>query len=81
MALDRFRKLADCLSKKHDADCDCDAAYRQFECLAEQVVQGADMHDILPQVALHMDQCPDCKEEFEALVAIVRAEREHRINE
>ncbi|MBZ0301331.1 MAG: hypothetical protein K8J31_16410 [Anaerolineae bacterium] len=81
MALDRFRKLADCLSEKHDSGCDCEAAYKQFECLAEQAVAGVDIHDILPRVAMHLDQCSDCREEYEALVAIVRAEREHHINE
>lgn len=82
MALDRFRKLADCLSEKHDhSGCDCEAAFIEFECLAEQAVLGIDIHSLLPRVAKHLDECPDCREEFEALVAIVRAERENTISE
>lgn len=82
MALDRFKKLADCLSEKNDSSgCDCEAAFVEFECLAEQVVLGVDVHDLLPRVATHLDRCPDCREEFDALVAIVRAERQNTISE
>ena len=80
MALDRFKKLAECLSESYDSGCDCEAAYIEFECLAEQVVQGVDMDVVLPQVALHLNRCQDCREEFEALVAIIRAEKENPSN-
>ena len=33
-----------------------------------------------PRIAAHLDRCPDCKEEFDALVAIIRAEREDLIS-
>jgi hypothetical protein len=35
---------------------------------------------VQPRIAAHLDRCPDCKEEFDALVAIVRAERENLIS-
>jgi hypothetical protein len=80
MAQDRFQKLVDCLCDKREGGCDCGVAYKEFECLAEKVVSGADMHDVLPRIAAHLDRCPDCKEEFDALVAIIRAERENLIS-
>jgi predicted anti-sigma-YlaC factor YlaD len=80
MALDRFKKLVDCLNDKADSGCDCAVAFKEFECLAEKAVDGADIHAVLPRVAAHLDHCPDCREEFDALVAIIRAERENRIN-
>lgn len=79
MAQDRFKKLVDCLREHHESGCDCGVAYRQFECLAEQAVAGADIHAVLPNIAAHLDHCSDCKEEFDALVAIIRAERENLI--
>lgn len=75
MALDRFQKLIRCLSTVHeDGGIDCGGASREFECLAEQAVRGTDIHIILPQVAAHLDCCSDCREEYEALVAILRSE-------
>jgi len=44
-------------------------------CLAEQVAQGADMHVLWPAVENHLECCAECREEFEALLAIVRAEK------
>lgn len=78
MAVDRFRKLVECLStlQQESGECGCAAASAELDCLAEQAVQGVDIHTILPKVAVHLDICPDCREEYEALVAIVRAERE-----
>ena len=80
MAHDRYKKLIDCLHEHHESGCDCGVAYRQFECLAEQAVAGADIHTVLPSIAEHLDQCSDCREEFDALVAIIRAERENLIS-
>ena len=75
MAVDRFQKLIQCLSTVYsEGDVDCACAGREFECLAEQAAAGGDIHDILPKIATHLDCCPDCREEFEALVAMVRAE-------
>lgn len=56
-------------------DCiDCETCNQQFDSLAEQVAQGADLHALLPAVEAHLACCADCREEFEALVAIIRAE-------
>ncbi len=77
MALDRFQKLIECLSSVHeDGGIDCGAAGKEFECLAEQAVLGADIHFILPQVAAHIDCCADCREEYDALVTILQAENQ-----
>ena len=81
MPSDRLKKLIDCLHDNHDAGCDCAAAYKEFECLAEQAVRGVDIHELLPRVALHLDLCSDCREEFEALVSILGEDNEYRVNE
>ena len=75
MGHERIKKLIDCLNHSNDSGCDCESAYIEFECLAEQAAQGYDIHEIQPQVADHLDRCTDCREEFDALVAIIRADR------
>lgn len=53
---------------------DCETCNTHFECLAEQIALGASMGEILPSVEAHLQCCSDCREEFEALLAVVRAE-------
>lgn len=77
MSQDHFNKLLQCILAAHvDEEMSCAACADQFDCLAEQVAMGADMHVLLPAVEKHLSCCPDCREEFEALVSIIRAEDE-----
>ena len=57
-----------------DGDVDCDGCCCQLDCLAELVATGAEWHALLPAVEAHLKCCADCREEFEALVAIIRAQ-------
>lgn len=47
-----------------------------MNCLAELVAAGVDPRDLLPAVEEHIICCADCREEFEALLAIIRAENQ-----
>ncbi len=77
MSQDHFNKLLQCILAAHEDDqMSCEVCTEQFDCLAEQVAAGADMHVLLPAVEKHLSCCPDCREEFEALVSIIRAEDE-----
>jgi len=53
---------------------DCNDNCEQIARLAEQVANGADLNDILPELQKFMNYWGDCREEFEALVAVIRAE-------
>lgn len=54
---------------------DCETCNSHFECLAEQVALGASMDEVLlPAVEAHLKCCRDCREEFNALLAVIRAE-------
>jgi len=44
---------------------------------AEMALRGEDPAELLPLVHYHLDMCPDCKEEYEALVRILQAPIEH----
>jgi hypothetical protein len=59
----------------HDSEFDCDSCGEQLDCLAELVAVGHDPRKLLPAVMAHLECCSDCREEFEALVCILRAER------
>lgn len=48
--------------------------------LAEQVAKGADLKDLLPELETHMQYWSDCREEFDALVAVLRAELQDELD-
>lgn len=53
---------------------ECGARLDRF---AEMTLEGRDAVDALPLVEEHLAGCPDCREEFEALMVVLRAaERE-----
>lgn len=50
------------------ADCDI-----QLSIFAEQTLAGRDAAEAMPLLADHLARCPDCREEFEALLEALRA--------
>lgn len=55
-------------------DMDCKDGCDQISQLAERVARGEKLEDLLPEYEEHIQYWRDCREEFEALVAIIRAE-------
>jgi hypothetical protein len=53
---------------------DCNDYCEQLAELAEQVASGEDLQKLLPRLEEHLDHWKDCREEFDALVAVIRAE-------
>ena len=54
---------------------DCNDCCEKISRLAEQVANGADLNDILPEMQKFMQYWGDCREEFEALVAVLKQEK------
>ncbi|MCY3780500.1 MAG: hypothetical protein OXG78_09355 [Chloroflexi bacterium] len=53
---------------------DCNDCCEKITQLAEQVANGADLNEIWPEMQKFMRYWGDCREEFEALVAVIRQE-------
>lgn len=51
----------------------CDHCFEQLDHFAETVLAGKDAAAALPLVQDHLNRCDDCREEFEALLAALRA--------
>ena len=51
----------------------CDEAYAFFDSYAERVSRGEDVAVLMPLVHHHLAMCPDCREEFEALLRAMAA--------
>lgn len=50
----------------------CDEVLRLLDQFAEAFLRGEDVQQLLPLVAQHLGMCPDCREEYEALLKVLR---------
>jgi hypothetical protein len=74
---ERIRRLLDCIetARQEACDCiDCETCNQGISCLAEMAATGVIIPEMLPDVQEHILSCTDCREEFEALICILRAE-------
>ena len=72
-----LQKLIDSIFDTHsDGDIDCEQCCQQFNCLVELVAAGTELRELLPAVEAHIRCCQDCREEYQALLAIIRAENQ-----
>ena len=53
----------------------CDEVHALIDQFAEMKMRGEDPTHLMPFVQQHLDMCPDCREEYEALVEALRIER------
>ncbi len=77
MGEQQLRKLIETIFLVHEhGDIDCETCSAQFDCLVEKVAAGATLSELLPEVEAHLMCCADCREEYEALLAVIRAEND-----
>jgi len=50
----------------------CDDCFEQLDRFVELKLAGKNAAEAMPLVQDHLDRCPDCREEFEALLAVLR---------
>ena len=70
--MEALKPLVGMLGRTQDVEYTCDDVYRLLDEFAEAVVRGEDVARLMPLVQLHLDLCPDCREEFEALLRVLR---------
>ena len=51
----------------------CDECFEQLDRFVEMTLAGKNAAEAMPLVQDHLDRCRDCREEFEALLAALRA--------
>lgn len=68
-----FQKLIGMIEKTQEIELSCDEVYSLLDQYTEIVDRGENAHKLMPLVEHHIDICPDCREEFEALLRILQA--------
>jgi hypothetical protein len=62
------------LEATHTIELSCDEILSLMDECAEAALRGQDISALMPLFQRHMDMCADCREEFEGLLRILRAE-------
>ena len=73
MPLVTLRKVARQIEMTREVEYSCDDVLHLLDQFAEAVLRGEDVAQLMPLVQRHLDMCTDCREEFEALLRILRA--------
>jgi hypothetical protein len=68
-----FEKIIRQIEQTQDVEFSCDDVHRVLDQFAEAFIRGEDVGKLMPLVQRRLDMCPDCREEFEALLRVLRA--------
>lgn len=68
-----LRKLILMIEKTQEVELSCDDVYALLDQYTELVNRGGDAKELMPLVDHHIDICPDCREEFDALLRVLKA--------
>jgi hypothetical protein len=69
---ERLRKWLSDIASTEDEEVDCQALEDILETVVAMAEGGQDIREVLPDIAVHMDHCPECAECYETLVALAR---------
>lgn len=60
------------LADTREVELSCDDVLAVLDQFAESALRGEDAAALMPLVQHHLDHCPDCHEEFEALLRVLK---------
>ena len=55
-----------------DKELDCGEVFALLDVYTEAAADGHDVSDLFPLVQHHLEMCPDCLEEYEALLSVLQ---------
>ena len=73
---DYFKALVREIAAAREVEIGCDECYEQLDRFVEMRLSGLDAAQAMPLVQEHLEICGECREEFEALLAALRATAE-----
>lgn len=68
-----FKKMMQMLAVTRDNELSCDEVYALLDQFAEAISRGEAVNEWNTPVGQHLKVCPDCREEFETLLAMIEA--------
>jgi len=68
-----IKKLLLMIKNTQDVEYSCDDVNHLLDQYVEMVERGEDADELMPLIKHHLDLCPDCREEYQALRSILQA--------
>ena len=68
--------LLNMLAMTEAHEIDCDDVFKALAEFAEMNQRGKDVAEMMPLVKKHLELCPDCREEYEILMDILKVEQQ-----
>jgi histidyl-tRNA synthetase len=59
------------LESVREEECSCDEIYTKIDQYVEREVDKKDAAELMPLIREHLDLCPECCEEYEALMDVL----------
>jgi predicted anti-sigma-YlaC factor YlaD len=69
---EQVKKLVRDVLATRPGEIDCQECLEQLDRFVEMTLAGQDASSALPLVQHHLEQCGSCREEFEALLAVLK---------
>lgn len=69
----RLKNMLVAVGNTQEIEYDCEQVYQLIDQYAEMVERGEDAAALMPLVKHHLDICIACREEYEALMRILKA--------
>jgi hypothetical protein len=73
---DIFKALIGEIAETREVEIGCDECFEQLDRFVETRLTGLNADQAMPLVQDHLEICGECREEFEALLAALRATEE-----
>lgn len=67
-----MKKMLQSLAMTDEHEISCDEVFAVLDQFAEAVARGENVLVFMPLVRQHLDMCPDCREEYEALLKMLQ---------
>jgi hypothetical protein len=71
--LDALKQMVREIMTTRPDEIGCDECLEQLDRFVEMTLAGRNAAEAMPLVQDHLERCDDCREEFEALLAALRA--------
>ena len=66
-----FLEMLRVLESAHDEDMSCSQLYEKLDEYVEREMSKKDAAELMPLIREHLDFCPDCCDEYEALLDVL----------
>ena len=76
-----FKRVVESILSAEDEPVTCELHQRSIPAYVEAELDGRDVKTLYPELAKHLESCPDCHEEHGVLLQILDLERQGRLEE